>query len=80
MDGVNDAAKFVELVSAFTQLGVTANEQDCIFKSLNGILCLGNIDFDTRHDEEGQESAQVLESYTVDRVAEQLGKQDDITI
>jgi myosin heavy subunit len=62
------------VLQALTQLGVTPQEQDCLFRCLNGILLLGNIEFDSNVDnEENQEIAFIDETYLIDRTAEQFG-------
>lgn len=48
-------------------------EQDCVFRTLSAILCLGNVEFKDEADEFGMENAVVSESYLVARVAELLG-------
>ena len=49
-------------------------EQDCLFRTLSGILSLGNAEFDESPDESGHECAYITESYIADRVSELFGE------
>ena len=46
VEGRNDNEEFIDMMQAFNDLEFTADHQDNIFKSLTGILNLGNVAFE----------------------------------
>ena len=70
---MDDGANFIQLCNCLLSVGVSAAEQDIIFRVISSILSLGNIDFHGVDSVAEGEVAAIDEPYTVSIAAELLG-------
>ncbi|KAK3261110.1 hypothetical protein CYMTET_29971, partial [Cymbomonas tetramitiformis] len=69
IEGVDDAGELDQLLSAMLKLGLRQTEIQDVFKTLGGVLELGNISFDVKSNSTEEDSSQVANSEVLAKAA-----------